>query len=301
MQSRVIRSPTQPENRTIVNTVDDGPAHRARRRSRRRKSAPSGGRAGAAPYWLYGTHPVAAALANPGRQVRRLATAKGAEPAPGGARARAEIVTAAELAALLPPGAVHQGVAALVDPLPAPALDDVLAALPADAGAVVLALDQVTDPRNVGAVLRSAAAFAAAAVLATGRHAPEEGGALAKAASGALETVPVVRPANLARALRQLKAAGFWIVGLDMAAPLALGGAELPGRSAFVLGAEGRGLRRLTRECCDLAARIPMAGAMESLNVSATAAVALYEWARQAHIVPAISGPAAASPPRNRP
>ncbi len=297
MQSRLIRSPTQPENRPIVNIVDDGPARRMRRRPRRRKSAPSGGRAGAAPYWLYGTHPVAAALANPGRRVRRLATAGGA--APGGAAARTETVTAAELAALLPPGAVHQGVAALVDPLPVPALDDILAALPADAGTVVVALDQVTDPRNVGAVLRSAAAFATAVVLATGRHAPEEGGALAKAASGALETVPVVRPANLARALRQLKAAGFWIVGLDMAAPLALGSAELPGRCAFVLGAERRGLRQLTRECCDLAVRVPTPGAMESLNVSATAAVALYEWVRQANIVPAISGPAAA--PRTGP
>ena len=298
MQSRLFQPPTQPENRIIVNIVDHGPAHRARRRTRRRGSAPAGSRSAVTPYWLYGTHPVAAALANPGRRVHRLAATEGAGPAPEGARA--ETLTAAELRALLPPGAVHQGVAALVDPLPAPALDNVLAALAPSAGAVAVALDQVTDPRNVGAVLRSAAAFAAAAVLATGRHTPEEGGALAKAASGALETVPVVRPANLARALGRMKAAGFWIVGLDMSAPLTLGEAELPARSAFVLGAEGRGLRQLTRRCCDLAVRVPTAGVMESLNVSATAAVALYEWERQANIVPAISGPAAARAPRNR-
>ena len=298
MQSRLFRPPTQAENRTAVNIVDDRPAHRAPRRARRRAGAPAGGRARAAPYWLYGLHPVAAALANPGRRVRRLAVTDGAEPVPRAAGARAETVTAAELGALLPPGAVHQGVAALVDPLPSPALDHVVAALPSDAGAAAVALDRVTDPRNVGAVLRTAAAFSAAAVLATGRHAPDEGGALAKAASGALETVPLIRPANLSRALGRMKAAGFWIVGLDMSAPLALGGAELPARCAFVLGAEGSGLRRLTRERCDLAMRIPTAGAMESLNVSASAAVALYEWARQANIVPPTPGPAA-SPPRD--
>ncbi len=222
------------------------------------------------PAWLFGRHAVAAALANPARRRRRLlATAEGAARLPA---ADAEIVERPVLEAALPAGAVHQGVALLADPLPEVRLADVAARSPERAAMV--ALDQVTDPRNVGAVLRSAGAFGASAVIVADRHAPEATGTLAKAASGALETVPLARAGNLARALRTLKEAGFWIVGLDAEAPQDL--ADPPARCALVLGAEGTGLRRLTRETCDLTARV--AGAGGSLNVSATAAVALYEW-----------------------
>lgn len=225
-------------------------------------------------YWIYGRHAAAAALANPERRIRRVLAA--GDAAPG---VRAETADAAGIAALLPPGAVHQGLAVLAEPLAPAPLDAALSAPPGPAAAV--ALDRLSDPRNLGTVLRSAAGFGAAAVIVPGRHAPRETGALAKAASGALERVPVPRPANLVRALAAARRAGFWTVGLDAAAPNALGGADLPERCLFVLGAEGRGLRRLTRETCDLMVRIPVDAATESLNVSASAAIALYEWARR--------------------
>ena len=255
----------------------------------RTSGQPTGGRGGS---WLYGVHPAMAALENADRVIERLVvnprTAERLGPdldAALAARALTpETINAAAIAATLPDGAVHQGIAVLVGPRADPDLAEVCRVAPGSA-AVVLVLDQVTDPRNFGAIMRSAAAFGARAVIATRRHAPPESGALAKAASGALEALPVIRVPNLARALTALADLGYWRVGLaaDAPEPLAaiaaepLKASELDQRAvALVLGAEGKGLRRLTRENCDSLARIGDG----SLNVSVAAAIALYEVTR---------------------
>jgi len=235
--------------------------------------------------WLYGPHAVAAALANPGRRLRRLLLTAEAEAALAG-KIPAPWPLAAERADrgridhLLGREAVHQGAALLADPLPVPSL----AAVVQRPGPVVV-LDQVSDPRNVGAILRTAAVFGVAGVVTQERNAPDETGALAKAASGALETVPLLRAVNIARTLIALKAAGFWTVGLDAAAKPLSGPALRARRVALVLGAEGEGMRRLVAETCDELAGIAMPGGaaaagIDSLNVSAAAAVALYELGR---------------------
>ncbi|HET6236564.1 MAG TPA: RNA methyltransferase [Acetobacteraceae bacterium] len=232
--------------------------------------------------WLYGLHAVAAALANPARRLRRLVLTEDAEATlnariPPPWSLQPERVDRSRLDHLLGRDIAHQGIALLADPL-APALLQHVMERPGP----IIVLDQVTDPRNVGAILRSAAAFGAAAVITQDRNAPEETGALAKAASGALETMPLLRAVNIARTLIALKAANCWTVGLDAGAKAPLSGASLAGRRvALVLGAEGEGLRRLTRETCDELAGLAMPGAMDSLNVSAAGAVALYELTRR--------------------
>ena len=232
--------------------------------------------------WLHGLHPVAAALANPARRPKRLLLTEDAEAALAARLAPpwsvpVERVDRARLDHLLGRDTVHQGAGLLADLLSPPALTAVLAR-----PGPVLVLDQVTDPRNVGAVLRSAAAFGAACVVLQDRNAPEETGVMAKAASGALETMPVLRAVNLARTLVALKAAGFWVVGLEAGAPPLRGAALAERRVALVLGAEGDGMRRLVRETCDELCGLAMPGSMESLNVSAAAALALYELTRPA-------------------
>ena len=238
--------------------------------------------------WIYGRHAVAAALANPARQVRRIiALSDAAETVAsllqgsGAARPVPEILDRRTLEALLPASAVHQGIAIEAAALDAMDLEDLLRAIPA-AGAphILILLDQVTDPHNVGAILRSAAAFGALGVIVTEHGAPPVTGALAKAASGALEAVPLLRVTNLARCLERLKEAGFWCVGLDSAAPQSLEALDLPPRIALALGAEGAGLRRLVRERCDFLAHLPTRGSLASLNVSNAAAVALYALTR---------------------
>jgi 23S rRNA (guanosine2251-2'-O)-methyltransferase len=231
--------------------------------------------------WLYGLHAVSAALDNARRTVHRLvATRVGEEKLASAEQSpvRAEIVDRDTLEALLPPGAVHQGVALHVAPLPDVALEDVMERAPE--AACIVVLDQVTDPQNVGAIMRSAAAFGATAIVLQDRHAPPVTGALAKAASGAVESLPLVRVTNLSRALDVLKSGGYWCVGLDGDADTALSDIKLDGRIGLVMGAEDSGLRRLTAENCDALARLPTSPTFGTLNVSAASAAALYEVAR---------------------
>lgn len=237
--------------------------------------------------WLYGHHAVAAALANPARKVLRLigtteALSKLAEDRNilKESMAKARVCSRRDVDAAVGEDAVHQGIAILVRPLEHDIVD-VLEAAGTKDNACIMVLDQVTDPHNVGAILRSAAAFGASAVIAPDRHAPDENGAMAKSASGALDKIAYVKATNLVRALEQVKEHQFWLVGLDADASQNLGQLKLGGKIALVLGAEGEGLRRLVRETCDHIARLPMAGDMESLNVSNAAAVALYEKVRQ--------------------
>ncbi|MEQ8282055.1 MAG: 23S rRNA (guanosine(2251)-2'-O)-methyltransferase RlmB [Parvibaculum sp.] len=247
-----------------------------------------GGGKGARPgddSYLYGFHAVLAALHNPARAAERLCLTRNAEAEltrqginPVTAfDVRPEIMENDDLAALLPPGAVHQGIALRASPLPE---RDVAEAC--EGATRVVVLDQVTDPHNFGAILRSAAVFGATALITTDRNSPPFGGALAKVASGGLEQVRIARVTNLVRAIDELKELGFEVIGLDGDGEAALPDLKLSPRVALVLGAEGAGLRRLTREHCDLLARLPAAGAMKSLNVSNAAAVALYELFRRA-------------------
>ena len=276
----------------------NGGSHSHSRQPRESVSRPGGrpglpGEGAGGPYWLYGTHAVMAALGNPRRRLLRLLLAEGdpaaarqlhalAARAPGDPRGPIAVETAdrADIGRLLPEGAVHQGVAALAQPLPPVHVEELCDRAMTSDKAMVVMLDQVTDPHNVGAILRSAAAFGALAVVLTDRNAPPETGALAKSASGALELVPLIRVTNLVRALDQFKQAGFWCAGLAAEGEQTLAEAKLSGRVVLVLGSEGEGLRRLTRERCDLLVRLPTGGPIGHLNVSNAAAVALYELAR---------------------
>ena len=241
--------------------------------SRRKKSHQSHGTPNRPRFW--GKHAVAAALDNPHRKVLRAwATREAAEFMQFPKEVQVTLADVADLGRLVPHDAPHQGVVIEVEPLEDVWLDDVLAGVAERA--VLLVLDQVTDPHNVGAILRSAAAFGAIGIITQDRHSPPEGGALAKAASGALERVPWVRVVNLARALEEIGEAGFWRIGLAGDSEMELKDALGPPRVALVLGAEGPGMRQNTREHCDSVARLPISDAIESLNVSNAAAVALY-------------------------
>jgi 23S rRNA (guanosine2251-2'-O)-methyltransferase len=223
---------------------------------------------------LYGWHTVKAALENPARRIRKLYATENAARrlAEDGVAlsAEPEMVRPDAIAHRLGPDAVHNGLLAEADPLPSPELEEI------KPHGIVLVLDQITDPHNVGAILRTAAGFAVAAVVTTARHSPEATGVLAKSASGALEYVPIVTVQNLARALETLRERGYLLVGLDSTGASDLGDAALRAPLALVLGAEGKGLRQLTRATCDQVARLDLPGRIKSLNVSNAAALALY-------------------------
>jgi 23S rRNA (guanosine2251-2'-O)-methyltransferase len=226
------------------------------------------------PVILYGWHTVTMALANPQRRIRKLFVTENAARRLAeeniDTRLAPEMVRPSQIDGRLGPDAVHQGLLAEADALPAPDIETL-----AEEG-MVLVLDQITDPHNVGAIMRSAAAFAVKAIVTTARHSPEATGVLAKAASGALELVPLVTVQNLARALSGLNERGFMTVGLDSQGSQDLGAVALRQPLALVLGAEGKGLRQLTRETCNVVARLDMPGDIKSLNVSNAAVLALY-------------------------
>jgi 23S rRNA (guanosine2251-2'-O)-methyltransferase len=257
--------------------------------------------------FIYGKHAATAALANSMRKVKRVLVTKNAQaelfsfPSPlrgegqggGDWLKKAQIVDSQKIDAMLPPGSVHQGIAVECEPLAQPGLQEWLSEEhphpttlhphpnpPPSRGRGIIMLDQVTDPHNVGAILRTAAAFGIGAVVTLERSAAQESGVMAKAASGALELVPLISVGNLAQAIAILKKAGYWIYGLDGEAKASLCETKFDAKTALILGAEGRGLRRLTAEHCDFLVKIPMSGQMESLNVSNAAAVALYALTR---------------------
>jgi 23S rRNA (guanosine2251-2'-O)-methyltransferase len=249
------------------------PAGKANRQSDRRPR-----REGAERLSLFGLHAAEAALANPRRTVLRVIATENAAQKLAPLLARRgltpEPASPKDLDRLLGADTVHQGVVLEAEPLPPLALEGV------DAAGLLLVLDQVTDPQNVGAALRSAAAFGASGLVMTERHSPPLSGALAKAASGALDLVPVILVKNLAQSLTELGNRGFLRVGLAEEASMPLENAHLTRPLALVLGAEGKGLRHLTREHCDLICRIATASRFASLNVSNAAAIALH-WANR--------------------
>ena len=252
---------------------DSGPPRDSAPRAPRQKVEPDN--------LIWGRHPVLAALANPARKGmgRLLATQDRAEElASGGLNHghQIEVMDGPALARMVPPGAVHQGLVFKVAPLEGVTLEEI--AEPAEG--VIVMLDQITDPQNVGAVFRSALAFGAKGIVVQDRHSPALAGALATAAAGATERLPCVRATNLSRALERLADLGWRAVGMDGSAEMTLD-AALDGRpTVIVMGSEGDGIRRLVAEHCEVLAKIPMPGGFESLNVSNAAAIALYEAAR---------------------
>ncbi|WP_299191997.1 23S rRNA (guanosine(2251)-2'-O)-methyltransferase RlmB [uncultured Erythrobacter sp.] len=231
---------------------------------------------------LWGRHPVEAALKNPARQHRKLWATRDAIEALDGELPQdfpVEYADPHDLARLVAKDAPHQGLVLECEPLEDQFLDAIATG---DRTRPVVVLDQVTDPHNVGAILRSAAAFGAACIVTQDRHAPPESGVVAKSASGALETVPWIRVVNLARALDELADAGYWRIGLAGEAEATLGESMPTGALAIVLGAEGEGMRHNIAAHCDALARLPISSAIESLNVSNAAAIALYAAATRA-------------------
>lgn len=247
-----------------------------RGRAGRMKGGRGSGKGTAGSVRLWGRHPVEAALKNPERQHRKLwATREGIETLDGELPPDfpVEYADVSDLARLVAKDAPHQGLVLECEPLADVFLDEVATGDPARP---IVILDQVTDPHNVGAILRSAAAFGAACIVTQDRHAPPEGGVLAKSASGALETVPWVRVVNLARALDELAEAGYWRIGMAGEAEATLAQSLSSGPLAIVLGAEGEGMRHNIAGHCDTLAKLPISSNIESLNVSNAAAIALY-------------------------
>ena len=233
---------------------------------------------------LYGRHPVTAAILNPHRQIQTLfATKETAEELQNLCRQTkrprelVKIIDKKELERLLSPEAVHQGFAAKVHPLPAYSLEEICDMAQSKTNCHVLILDQVTDPQNIGAIIRSCVAFDTLALIVQDKNSPTESGAMAKASAGMIEHLPVCRATNLSRAIAQLKDAGFWTIGMDGYAKTTISELKKGGKNAIIMGSEGKGMRRLVEESCDITVRLPISEKVESLNVSTAAAIVLYE------------------------
>lgn len=230
------------------------------------------------PLIIYGRHAVLAALANPRRQIDKLlCTKEAAAEIRQTGKISPQIVERREIDKLLPPDAVHQGFALFCGRLPSCTLDDILDMAASKEKCHVLILDQVTDPQNIGAIIRSAVAFNTLALILQDKNSPLESGAIDKAAAGMIEHLPVARVTNLSRAIEKLKDAGFWTVGMDGYAQTAIDQLNKSGKTAVIMGSEGKGMRRLVEESCDIAVRLPISPLTESLNVATAAAIALYE------------------------
>lgn len=247
-------------------------------KSSRSAYPPRSGAPGTGPVWIYGFHTVAAALGNPARSRRRLLVTRNAlarlEAEIGGPVGEAEILDPRGIGKIVGADAVHQGVALQTDPLPAGDIEDL-----GDARLVVL-LDQITDPHNVGAILRSATALGADAVITTTRHSPTESGVMAKAASGALDLIKVLTVVNLARTLESLGKDGYLRLALDSDGEVPIEAAHRADRLALVLGAEGKGVRPGVKAACDQVVRLDVPGPIKSLNVSNACVLALYAGSR---------------------
>ena len=228
-------------------------------------------------YWLYGKHAVVSALANSKRKKYKLLidenTSKSTHSIPEGLQT--EYVCREDISRELGLGAIHQGVALVVSPLPTPNLEQIL--MEKNDHSILVVLDQVTDPRNVGAIIRSAAALKASAIILTEKHSPIFNGTVEKAAAGAADTIPAVRVKNLVRALKMFKEYGYWVYGLDINAKETIEETSLSNKLVLILGSEERGLRELTVRNCDKLVKIPIQSTVESLNVSVAISIALYE------------------------
>ncbi len=230
---------------------------------------------------LYGRHPVLAALANPRRRISKLLctaeTAAGLKTLAAQRGISPVVVDRKELDRILPRDAVHQGFALYCAPLPDYSVEEICAMADAAGKCHVLILDQVTDPQNIGAIIRSCVAFNTLALIMQDKNSPAETGAMAKASAGTIEHLPVCRVTNLSRTVKQLQEAGFWTVGMDGYANTTIDKMNKAGKTAIIMGSEGKGMRRLVEESCDSTVRLPTSEKVESLNVSTAAAIVLYE------------------------
>jgi 23S rRNA (guanosine2251-2'-O)-methyltransferase len=291
--SAIVTSPKNQAQETCRHSMQDmlnGPMnkrkHHKKSRSASHASGPASPRKKTEPgTWIYGPHACFAALANDKRRCTRFLLTKNAasdiDLENNNWPVNPEIVDRQTIDGHLPDGSVHQGIAVLAYPLNPIDIADVIKEQNDPKPLTLLALDQANDPRNIGAILRTAAAFDVSGIIVPDRGTPEESGALAKAAAGALESIPIVRVTNLVRTLEDLKDDGFWCIGLDGYAEQSISEMDFSGRIVIVLGAEGKGVRRLTRETCDHLCKIPISNTMESLNLSNAAAITLYEISRQ--------------------